>query len=155
LIKEILHKAIALLARREHSSKELMQKLTMRGYMSDDIKDVLHFLQQENYQSDIRAAEAILRNRVSRGYGWRYIENEMSQKGVSSQIKTSLYQEHDVDWYHQAQMVYQKKYADTMIADQNDKAKRMRFLQYRGFSSDEIMTVLNTNSVNKNGCEHD
>ena len=155
MIKELLHQAIALLARREHSSKELQQKLLRRGYLLDDIKEVLQFVQEKNYQSDIRAADCIFRNRLSRGYGWQYIESEMVQKGVTFEIIDSIRQAAEIDWQHQAMLVYSKKYGDDKIVDQKEKAKRIRFLQYRGFSLDEIMSVVNSNSVNKYGCEHD
>lgn len=143
--KEILHQAIAFLARREHVNKELKLKLLKREYSSNEIDEVLLFLTKENYQSDVKAAECIFRNRVNKGYGWRYIENEMSSKGVSDEVIRGVYQEFNYDWYSQAKEAYQKKYANTQILDNKDRAKRIRFLQYRGFSFDEIQTVLPTN----------
>jgi SOS response regulatory protein OraA/RecX len=38
---------------------------------------------------------------------------------------------------------YQKKYRNTAIDDYNEKAKRIRFLQYRGFTLDAIYQVVN------------
>lgn len=143
--KDILHQAIALLARREHVNKELKIKLLQREYLAVEIDEVLHFLTKENYQSDVKAAECIFRNRVNKGYGWRYIENEMASKGVSDEVIQGIYQEFEYDWYKQAKQTYHKKYANTEIVDNKDKAKRIRFLQYRGFSFDEIQTVLPTN----------
>ena len=143
--KDILHQAIGLLSRREHTLKELRQKLTQRDHELSGINEVLAFLVAENYQSEIRAAESIFRNRVSRGYGWLYIKNELKQKGVPSEIYTAVYQEQDVDWFQQITETYSKKFADTEVSDQKDKAKRMRFLQYRGFSIDEILSILNAN----------
>ena len=102
------------------------------------------FLIAENYQSEIRAAECFFRNRVSRGYGWLYIKNELKQKGIASDIAYSIEQEQNINWFEQVQTTYVKKFAQTPITDQKEKAKRMRFLQYRGFSMDEIMSVLNT-----------
>lgn len=142
--KQILHQSIALLARREHSLKELQQKLRTKGHEKEDIEPVLAFLEAENYQSDVRAAESIFRNRVSRGYGWRYIEQELTQKGITAIITRTVKAEQEVDWYQLAADSYLKKYGNKGIADQKDKAKRMRFLQSRGFSFDEINTVLKT-----------
>ena len=142
---DILQKSIGLLSRREHSSKELMQKLMQRGFLLAEIEPVLIFLTNKNYLSDIRAAESIFRNRVNRGYGWLYINNEMNQKGISTDIIDAIYQEQDIDWYQQVLLTYQKKFTNNEINDLTEKAKRMRFLQYRGFSMDEIMSVLNAN----------
>ena len=143
--KDTLHKSIDLLSRREHTLKELMQKLLQRGHFRTDIDEVFAFLVEENYQSDFRAAECIFRNRVSRGYGWLYIKNELKQKGVSSDVVQSIHQEQDTNWYQQVEMTYDKKFSGSPINDQKEKAKRLRFLQYRGFSMDEILSVLNTN----------
>lgn len=140
-----MHQSIGLLSRREHTITELKQKLSLRDHEGPEVDEVIQFLIKENYQSDIRAAESIFRNRVSRGYGWLYIKNELKQKGVSSDISYSIHQEQDVDWYQQITETYSKKYADTEVVDLKDKAKRMRFLQYRGFSIDEILSVLNAN----------
>lgn len=140
--KEILHLAIALLSRREHSLRELKQKLLQRRFVSNEIDDVLAFLASENYQSDIRAAESIFRNRVNRGYGWLYIQNELKNKGIAGDIIQALQSEQDVDWYQQAADTYQKKFKNPDIKEDKEKAKRMRFLQYRGFTMDEILTVL-------------
>lgn len=142
--KATLHRAIALLSRREQSLKELEYKLQRAGFAADDISPVLTFLVQENYQSDIRAAESLFRNRVSRGYGLLYIQQELQQKGINSQIITAVAQEQAVDWYLQIAQTYQKKFGDSLVNDQKEKAKRMRFLQYRGFSFDEISSVLQT-----------
>jgi len=143
LNKEIVHCAINLLSRREHSIKELIQKLNKRTFELDEIEPVIEFLLDENYLSEQRFADAVFRYRVGRGYGWRYIKNELKQKGITSDIYNHLNSEQAIDWYQQAELVYEKRFGLTEIEDIKDKAKRSRFLQYRGFSSDEIMTVLN------------
>ncbi|REL25701.1 regulatory protein RecX [Thalassotalea euphylliae] len=143
--KDVLHSAIGLLSRREHSTKELTQKLSKKAYSSDDIKQVIAFLLDEGYLSNIRFAESVIRNKVSRGYGWNAIRQELKLKGVNSDIYTGVLDELKVDWYTQAEQAYQKRFGHAPIEDQKDKAKRLRFLQYRGFSMDECLTALNAN----------
>lgn len=142
LNKDILHQSISYLARREHTQKELVQKLKNKGFVHDEIDEVLHFLIENNYQSQFRAAQSIIRNRVSRGYGQFYIQNELKQKGISSDIERMAYQDEPVDWFELVTKTYLKKYGDIAIKDPKDKAKRIRFLQSRGFSYDEIASVL-------------
>ena len=144
LNKEVLHKAIDLLSRREHAVLELEKKLKSKAFSSDDISEVMSFLLEKDYVSDQRYTETMIRSRTSKGYGWRYIQNELQQKGVSAALIKTLGQEQDIDWYHQAELAYNKRFALKEIKDQKDKAKRIRFLQYRGFSIDEIMAVLQT-----------
>lgn len=145
LNKEALHSAIHLLSRREHSQKELIQKLLTREFQQDDLTEVIEHLLAKNYLSDERYAESMIRNRVNRGYGWRFIKNELGHKGVNSSTISAALQEQDIDWYVQAELAYAKKFGERVIKDQKDKAKRIRFLQYRGFSHDEINAVLSTN----------
>ena len=144
LKKEILHCAVGLLARREHSAKELMQKLMLREFEPTDISPVVDYLILKNYLSDERFAESSLRHRANKGFGWRYIKGQLTQKGVCSTIIQNLHKSHEIDWYLQAELAYNKRFGDSIIKDQKDKAKKIRFLQYRGFSHEEIMAVIET-----------
>ncbi|MDG1753202.1 MAG: regulatory protein RecX [Thalassotalea sp.] len=141
--KAILHKGIDLLSRREHSALELRNKLRLREFQDDEISIVIDYLVENDYLSESRFADSVYRTRVNKGYGKRFIENELAQKGVSSTDINAAAQELDVNWYHQVEIVYKKRFSDTPIIEQKDKAKRIRFLQHRGFSTDEIFTVLN------------
>ncbi|SES77997.1 regulatory protein RecX [Thalassotalea agarivorans] len=139
--KSVLHRAIALLARREHGEKELSRKLQQKGFEADDIREVMTFLLDNDYQSDIRYADSVFRSRISKGYGWLYIKQELAQKGIATAIVSGLNTE-QIDWYDQAQLAYNKRFGDSPVLDQKDKAKRVRFLQGRGFDFDQIMAVI-------------
>ncbi len=141
--KSILHKSIDLLSRREHSTKELQQKLLQRQFVEDEIEPVISYLIANDYLSDERYAESMYRVRVNKGYGKRFIESELAQKGVNRTIINLVAENQELDWYDQAQVVYSKRFGETLIIDQKDRAKRVRFLQNRGFSTDQIMTVVN------------
>jgi regulatory protein len=147
LNKTILHKSVDLLSRREHSRKELQQKLLQREYLAEEISEVINYLVDNNYLSDERYSESVFRLRVNKGFGKYYIEQELRQKGISNSLITALEQQQMIDWTAQAAVAYQKKYADITIKDQKEKAKRIRFLQSRGFSTDEILTVINKISL--------
>ena len=142
--KDVLHSAIGLLSRREHSEKELAQKLKSREFPVEDIPPVIDFLIENNYLSNIRFAESVIRNKVGRGYGWQAIRQELKLKGIGSDIYHPVLAEQEIDWYVQAEQAYQKRFGGKTIEDQKDKAKRLRFLQYRGFSFDESMAALNS-----------
>jgi len=142
LNKAILHCAVDLLSRREHSYKEIMQKLKLREHDEDEIIPVLEYLITKDYLSEERFAECLFRTRMNKGYGWRSIKSELSQKGVCSSIIVELNKNQQIDWYLQAELAYNKRFGESDIKDQKDKAKRIRFMQYRGFSSDEIMPLI-------------
>ena len=141
--KDIKNSAYGLLARREHSKKELRQKLLLRDYALEDIEPILQALSEQNIQSDVRFAESLMRVRISRGYGWIYICAELKQKGLANDIISEIHQTQSIDWFEQAHTAYQKRFADTPISDQKDKAKRIRFLQSRGFDFEQISAALN------------
>ena len=139
---EALHRAVDLLSRREHSAKELTNKLKQKDFSSDDIAEVLLYLQEKNYQSDVRFAESACNSRVNKGYGWRYIQQELSFKGVNSSVISELKESLTIDWYYQAELAYNRRFGDSEIKDQKDKAKRIRFMQSRGFDSDQIFSLI-------------
>ncbi len=142
-----LHCGVGLLARREHSEFELRQKLHMREFEADDIDIAIERLFEKDYLSDDRYAISTCRHRSNRGYGWRYIANELKQKGVCSTIIQQLHDNCEIDWYLQAELAYNKRFGELSVKDaqdvQKEKAKRIRFLQYRGFSTDEIFVLVN------------
>lgn len=142
--KAILHTAVDLLSRREHSIKELKNKLLLRDYPSEDFDEVIDYLLDKNYLSNERFADSVIRQRINKGYGWRFIENELKQKGLDTATIFLARQEQSVDWYQQAELAYHKRFGCSLISDNKDKAKRIRFLQYRGFSNDEIIQAIKT-----------
>lgn len=144
--KAILHTAVDLLSRREHSIKELKNKLLLRDYPSEDFDEVIEYLLEKNYLSNERFASSVIRQRINKGYGWRFIENELKQKGLDSPTILLAKQEQSVDWYQQAALAYTKRFGISPVFDNKERAKRIRFLQYRGFSSDEIIAALNIDS---------
>ncbi len=140
--KAILHAVIDLLSRREHPRKELQQKLSLGDYSSDEVVAVLDYLKAADYLSEERFAESVFRSRVAKGYGWQYIKNELAEKGVCGEFVQNLPRNYQIDWYLQAELAYNKRFGASLIKDQKDKAKRVRFMQQRGFSTGEIMTLL-------------
>jgi len=146
-----LHCGVGLLARREHSEFELRQKLNLREFGANDIELAIERLLEKDYLSDDRFAQSSCRHRANRGYGWRYIATELKQKGVCSTIIQQLRENCEIDWYLQAELAYNKRFIDSRLKDplaaQKEKAKRIRFLQYRGFSMDEIFSVLNDSNL--------
>ncbi|MDH5710501.1 MAG: recombination regulator RecX [Gammaproteobacteria bacterium] len=134
--------AVRLLARREHSVEELRQKLVRREFDSDEIASALLELQQGDWQSDERFTEAYVRARRLKGYGQLRIAAELRERGVSEQIADRYLYTDTAIWLETLEQEYQKKYHGIRYEDYQEKARRMRFLQYRGFSIDQINEVI-------------
>jgi len=134
--------AVRLLSRREHSAFEIRDKLLKRDFESSEIEQAITELQQGGWLSDERYAEAYIRMRQQKGFGPIRISIELNERGVKESIIDTYLNEHDDSWLHTLQQQYQKKYKNKAVEDYNDKAKRIRFLQYRGFALDAIYRVV-------------
>jgi len=135
--------AMNLLARREHSKRELIQKLKRRFPDNPSTLEIeLQRLEDENLQSDQRFAECFVRMRSERGYGLIRVQQDMRSRGLSDFEISEAIERADVDWSALAEEVFYKKFGDRAVADIKDKARRVRFMQYRGFSGDEYQHLL-------------
>ena len=134
--------AVKLLARREHSVLEIQRKLEQRDFPAEEIALALVELQQGGWLSDERYAEAYVHSRRLKGFGPTRIAIELRDRGVDEQLVANVLEEDDEIWMETLHQTYQRKYRGTSPEDFQEKAKRMRFLQYRGFSSDKIFKVV-------------
>ena len=74
------------------------------------------------------------------------IKHELKNRGVSSDLIDSLIDFNSQDWLEIAFREYQKKFGHRPSMDTKERAKRIRFLQSRGFTSDIIQQTLDTYS---------
>lgn len=138
--------SIRYLARREHSAQELTTKLLSKGYSSSEIQETLVRLQAENLQSDARFIESLIRWRSAQGKGPLRIAQELTEHGFTrAQIKSAL-ETAEVCWVTLATQVRIQKFGEELPSDFSDKAKQLRFLQYRGFDSEQIKLATKINS---------
>ena len=134
--------AMGMLAGREYLQSQLAEKLAKKFDNSSFIPEVLERLIEENLQSDHRFIEAFIRSRISRGQGEARIRLELKQRGANLALVSQLIAEADVDWYELALQTATSKFGQTKPVDAKEKAKRMRFLQYRGYNFDQINYAL-------------
>ncbi|MGL0930502.1 recombination regulator RecX [Vibrio vulnificus] len=134
--------AIQLLSRRDHGQYELKQKLTVKGYASQDIENALHFFLEHGYLDDLRYAKSQIRQHVGKGHGERRIRQELSLKQVADSVVENAFTEEPQDWFELAKSVAMKKFNGVKAKEQKEYAKQVRFLQYRGFSFEQIRYAL-------------
>ena len=140
---EIRRAAMDLLARREHGRDELIAKLHRRfaGDM-ELVESEVDKLQAEGLQSDVRLAESFIVSCAGRGQGPIKIRSELRSRGVPDDILKVSLEGCGIDWLALAASVCRKRFGETPPADAKEKAKRFRFLQQRGFSFDQISSIL-------------
>ncbi|AOS97497.1 Regulatory protein RecX [Microbulbifer aggregans] len=139
--------ALELLSRREHSQRELRDKLCGK-FPEADFDALFLRLQELNYQSDRRFAEVFARSRVQRGQGPLRIRRELQQRGVSAHLIESALESLEEDWFQLAAELLQRKFrtpvneALSRELQLKERARRQRYLAYRGFPSDAIHWAL-------------
>jgi len=131
---------MGLLARREHSRLELLQKMQIRGFDNQLIDTNIDNFIEHSWQSDRRYAEKLVRNRTLKQHGPLKIKMELKQKGVDEKIIEDCMDD-GVYWHEIAKQALNKKFS-SIAANQNEKNKYYRFLQQRGFSTEQIKLAL-------------
>ncbi len=134
--------ALRLLSRREHSEQELKAKLISRGSRADIVAQVLAELKQRDYLSDQRFTEMLVRTRMERGHGPVKIRYELSAKGVGDEVIEQYLDHPDGAWESILHQVWSKKFGAVMPRSHKEWAKQARFLQSRGFTSEQIRKVV-------------
>jgi len=134
--------AVKLLSRREHSALEIRDKLLKRDFEEEEIAQAISELKQGGWLSDERYAEAYIRMRQQKGFGPIRIAMELNERGVDESIVEAFIDDSEESWQQILERQYLKKYKNRPVEDYNDKAKRIRFLQYRGFPLDAIYRTI-------------
>jgi regulatory protein len=134
--------ALELLARREHSRRELTRKLGARGFPDDVVAAVLDELEQSGALADARFTDTFVRSRVAKGQGPQRIRAELAQRGIGDAEADQVLRGAEVDWLATIRAVRCKRFGQALPRDYAERARQARFLQYRGFSSEQIRAAL-------------
>jgi regulatory protein len=140
---QIRHIAIQLLARRDHSRLELQKKLLERSFSREEIDALLPELIEKNLLNDVRFAQSYIRMRTAKGYGAIRIAEELRERGIDKEIISTELDDPMFD----IEKVCIKKFGTKNFKDLNSRAKAIRFLQYRGFSFEQINRLLKDSGI--------
>ena len=130
--------AMDLLARREHSRAELLEKLQSRfPDNGDSFAGVLDQLVGDGLLNDARFTEAYIRYRRTRGVGPLLIRQELRQKGVDSATLEAALDLHSEAWVDSLQGLIDKKTRGLLPpqADLKARQKLYRALLAKGYPS--------------------
>ena len=134
--------ALELLARREHSHRELTRKLAARGFPPDVIGTALDALERSGALADARFTDSFVRSRIAKGQGPQRIRAELAQRGIADDEADDGLRAADVDWLAAIRAVRAKRFGPELPRDYAERARQARFLQYRGFSAEQIRAAL-------------
>jgi regulatory protein len=139
---ELKARALRHLARREHSRAELARKLSPHAESREALEQLLDALAAKKQLSDERYAEARA-HQLARKYGAARIRADLKAKGIAPDVAARVSGEGELE---RARAILARKYRDG-AATREDLARRMRFLQSRGFSHDTIRKLLSTDDA--------
>jgi regulatory protein len=134
--------AIRLLARREHAKAEIKQKLKIRGYDESLAVEIVDDLTRSRLLSDERFAEVFIRSRAERGQGSVRLRAELRHLNLPAELIESRIAAAQVDWTRLARDIRLRKFGESIPKAPAERAKQMRFLQYRGFTADQIRRAM-------------
>ena len=124
----------------------MQQKLRLRQCPEDEIAAAIAHCLASDWLNDQRFAASFLRLGVSKGHGWQRICFDAKTKGIHIKLIEQAEQGAPHDWFALAKELAQKRFGDRHgilpEVDYKQRAKWFRYLQYRGFSFDEINYAL-------------
>lgn len=147
-------RALQWLSQREHSRLELRRKLLRAARRRDaevttehaepanpgpEVDALLDWLAANRYLSEARFVESRVHARSTR-FGNRRIVQELAQHGAELDAGTA--EQLKASELGRARAVWQRKFGTAPAADAAGRAKQMRFLAGRGFSSEVIRRVV-------------
>jgi regulatory protein len=134
--------ALALLAGRDFSRHQMTERLLRKGHEATAVEAVVTALQQEGLLQEARYVEHFVTRHAGRGRGPQRIRMELRERGVDAETINSGLDEAETDWVQAAREARRRKFGVSLPCDYRERAKQARFLQYRGFSSDQIRAAL-------------
>ncbi len=106
---------------------------------AEEVEQLLQWLQQRAYLSEARLVESRINARAAR-YGNLRIQQELRQLGVApDEAQQARLKESELE---RARDVWQRKFGGQAPVDAASRARQMRFLAARGFSSEVVRRVL-------------
>ena len=133
-------RALKLLSQREHSRLELQRKLAKYVEEGDDLQAILDDLEKRGFISVERVVESVIHSKASR-FGTARLVQELRSKGLDDEtVRNASEQLRDTELLR-ARELWRKRFG-APPEDLKEKAKQLRFMASRGFSSAVVSRVL-------------
>ncbi len=141
------HAAIAWLAARPRTAKELERYLAHKGWDEDTIRETIDRCHEQGYIDDLKLAIAVIEHRMGRQkMGRLRVISELRQRGVNSEwIEEALrrFEENDEEEeWERAMAVARKKWASRYKNREEQKRRTGMYLLRRGFESELVIKIL-------------
>lgn len=142
--KKLYNRALYWLSKRDYSIADFQKKLDKVCEQEPMKSALIEQLIDNDWLSESRYINAFIQSKISAGLGQFRIINDLKQHGVKSQDAEVWFEADSTDWFEQAKSTYTRKYGETEVHDHKERAKRFRYMQYRGFSIDQIKYAMSS-----------
>jgi len=133
-------RALRLLSQREHSRKELEQKLKPHEETPGELTEALDFLAAKDFINEKRVVESVV-NRRSTKLGAARVRQELMAKGLPADDIADAMQTMRSTEFERALVVWRKKFG-APPSDASERGKQVRFLVSRGFATEVVRRIV-------------
>jgi len=133
-------RALRLLSQRDHSRKELEQKLKPHEETPGELAEALDFLAAKDFINEKRVAESVV-NRRSTKLGAARVRQELMAKGLPADDIADAVQAMRGTEFERALVVWRKKFG-APPSDASERGKQVRFMVSRGFAPDVVRRIV-------------
>ena len=133
-------RALRLLSQREHSRKELEQKLKPHEETPGELAEALDFLAAKDFINEKRVVESVVNRRASK-LGAARVRQELVAKGLPADDIAEAVEAMRSTELDRAMQVWRKRFG-TPPSDASERAKQVRFLVSRGFAPEVVRRVV-------------
>ena len=133
-------RALRLLSQREHSRKELEQKLKPHEETPGELAEALDFLAAKDFINEKRVVESVVNRRASK-LGAARVRQELMAKGLPADDIAEAVETMRGTELERALVVWRKKFG-APPSDSSERAKQVRFLVSRGFAAEVVRRVV-------------
>lgn len=134
--------ALRLLNRRDFCAAELKARLLERGADEAVAVKVVADLGRERMVDDARYAEHYVAWHAGRGQGPIRVTHELKELGVAPALVEQAVDAGSPEWRSRCAKVRRRRFGDEPPTEWKERARQARFLQYRGFSGDQVRAAL-------------
>jgi regulatory protein len=133
-------RALRYLAGREHSRRELVQKLQAFEETPGELVCVLDELEAKGFINEQRVLDSVVHRRAGK-LGAQRIRQELQAKGLAPEAVQAAVADLQATELARAREVWRKKFGE-VAQTPAERARQMRFLAARGFGADVLRRVV-------------
>ena len=141
VLKAAKLKALDLLRRRDHTEKELREKLTRQGFDPETVRKAVAYVDSYHYLDDERYVRSYLLS-ASSGKSRQVICQTLAAKGIDPQTIQDCMEELELDDTENIRKICEKKFGDLNSMSREQRQKVFQYFLRRGYKYGDIASII-------------